>query len=362
MAVLKFHKGRRFYYCRLGGYHYLGKDYAKASARLAELERSHHPNQPPLTVAGLITAWLGAREHSPWHEDMANTWAKYDGATLLTNLGKQQLQDLSDAMTGHSAAWTIRHVVGVAKQIWQWAYDQNWIQLLPGKVTLPRAEFSPRDLPKVTVRYVLDHMPELSGRAVRFILATGCRPGEVRSMTWADVDLDARTARLAEHKTRHRTGESRTIYLTPDALKILAEVPGTRSPREPVFQSARGEAFSKWGLRSVMRRMGVSGPQCLRHTAAQHWLDQGLKLEEVALLLGHTDAAMRSTKAYARVRNQRAIELAQHLSPPVRLESAPPAKRTSKKRKNARGTSRPTRRRSAGGTGRTRGRSATTAA
>ena len=48
---------------------------------------------------------------------------------------------------------------------------------------------------------------------------TGCRPKEAMCLTWDQV-CDDRWV-LAQHKTAHKTGKARVIYLTPPMRRLM---------------------------------------------------------------------------------------------------------------------------------------------
>ena len=56
--------------------------------------------------------------------------------------------------------------------------------------------------------------------AIRLLLLTGCRKGEVLNLLCSEVDLEANELRLADTKTVPRTNS-----LSPEAAAVLAAVP-----------------------------------------------------------------------------------------------------------------------------------------
>jgi integrase len=71
-------------------------------------------------------------------------------------------------------------------------------------------------------------------RMLLFLRYTGCRPGEMRNVKWADIDWKAGVIRLQEHKTRKKTGKPRLIVLAPVVQKMLREMqanPPTLDPK-----------------------------------------------------------------------------------------------------------------------------------
>jgi integrase len=59
---------------------------------------------------------------------------------------------------------------------------------------------------------------------ILFALETAARQGEIVGLTWKHVDLNSRTAYLADTKT----GEPRKLPLFPTALEILSSLPRRR--------------------------------------------------------------------------------------------------------------------------------------
>ena len=100
------------------------------------------------------------------------------------------------------------------------------------------------------------------------------------------------------------------------------------------------------GLRSILRKRGITSVYSLRHTAAQSMLDAKVPIEDVARLLGHSD--LRTVGVYAQIRNDRAREVASSLAsvlhPPSAERSRP---RTSRGKSGGQSGGKRTRRKSA---------------
>ena len=75
-------------------------------------------------------------------------------------------------------------------------------------------------------------------RLTRFCMLTGCRLSEAANLTWAHVDLTAQTACFANTKNK----ESRTVYLSPELVKMLAAFSQARAG-ELVFPRRDGTSF-----------------------------------------------------------------------------------------------------------------------
>jgi integrase len=73
---------------------------------------------------------------------------------------------------------------------------------------------SPADLAAL-----LKELPEYLADFTRYAYLTGWRRGEVSSLTWADVDIDGRTARLRPENSKN--SEGRVIPLEGDLLALI---------------------------------------------------------------------------------------------------------------------------------------------
>jgi len=337
---LHFDKKRHYFYCRIGGYHYLGKNAREARRKFADLLRSSPYVANPVSVAGLILAWQAKEGATSWQKHLCQIWAGQQGATMLHEVGPGSLRTLVDGMVSEGyAPWTIRHIHALATRVFAWGVKQGLLSVAPDPAKrLPRSPERFRDIPPDELSAVLANCGPNTLPLVSFILATGCRPGEARTLTWRNVRLDKSICVLVEHKTANKSGAPRTIYLTPDAARILQSMP-RGEPDSPVFPSKTGKPFTRSGLHSALLRAGLSSVYRLRHTAAQSWLDAGVPLEDVAKLLGHNDPSMRSVRIYAKIRDSRAIKVALSIAPPVPLPPAAfdAAKREAKPRRRKQG-------------------------
>jgi integrase len=123
----------------------------------------------------------------------------------------------------------------------------------------------------------------------RLALLCGLRPGEARTIEWADVDLAGRRMTV-----NGKTGR-RPIWLAEEALEVLKTTPRVEGCKY-VFPGRRfGQpivALHK-ALRSVQARAGIESfaPYAFRHSAATGALTRGVDLAAVQALLGHANVA-----------------------------------------------------------------------
>jgi integrase len=92
-----------------------------------------------------------------------------------------------------------------------------------------------------------------------------CRPGELRSLEWRDVDLENGIITIPAE--RMKMGRPHLIPLCTQASKILKDLQPITGLGKYVFPSARGEArpLSENGVRTALRTMGFTNEQMTPH-------------------------------------------------------------------------------------------------
>lgn len=132
--------------------------------------------------------------------------------------------------------------------------------------------------------------------AVRLLLLTGCRLGEILTLEWSQVDLERGFLRLPDSKT----GKKNVILGAP-ALKLLADIPRVRDNPYVIVGEAKGKPRSdlKRPWRRVTAHAGLQGLRLhdLRHSFASMGAASGMGLPIVGKLLGH--ASPSTTARYA---------------------------------------------------------------
>ncbi len=137
----------------------------------------------------------------------------------------------------------------------------------------------------------------MAAQAIRLILLTGCRRGEIPSLKWSDV----KRSRLALRDAK--TGP-REVMLSAPAVETLTKLKRRTGNSVFVFpsdKSASGHIESVAASWATFRdRAGIPDDiriHDLRHTYASHAILSGESLPTTGRLLGHASA--RSTKRYA---------------------------------------------------------------
>ena len=132
--------------------------------------------------------------------------------------------------------------------------------------------------------------------AIRLLLLTGCRKGEILNLQWDQVDLDAGELRLPDTKTGPRT-----ISLSPEAVSVLRRIPRLADNPHVIPGKIRGRPMRNlndpWEI--VCGRAGLADMRLhdCRHSYASRALALGESLPMIGRLLGHTQ--VETTARYA---------------------------------------------------------------
>ena len=132
--------------------------------------------------------------------------------------------------------------------------------------------------------------------AMRLLLLTGCRKGEILNLRWDQVDLEAGELRLPDTKTGPRT-----ITLLPEATSVLSRIP--RLPDNPFVIPGKIKGKPMRNLNDpwevICERAGLEDMRLhdCRHSYASRALALGESLPMIGRLLGHTQ--VETTARYA---------------------------------------------------------------
>jgi integrase len=125
--------------------------------------------------------------------------------------------------------------------------------------------------------------------AIRLLVFTGCRMGEILQLRWSEVDLSRRCLFLTDSKTG-----SKVVHLNSPALEILAGIKRVEDNPYVIRGKIAGTHLVNlqlpWGR--IRRRAGLDNLRIhdLRHSFASVAAGVGLSLPMIGRLLGHTRA------------------------------------------------------------------------
>lgn len=199
--------------------------------------------------------------------------------------------------------------LGLLRSVWNWAIVDGVVAESPfkrGIVTVVKVKT--KEMHR-TRRLQEGEEPRLLAACrphlralVEALLATGCRLGELLSLQWSDVVLQAGEIRLRATNTKTRSG--RTVPISTRLRAILEmrrhgpngkELPATAY----VFGNEIGERVKgvKTAWYAALRRAGIVGLHLhdLRREAGSRWVDHGIPLHQVQSWLGHSNISQTST-------------------------------------------------------------------
>ncbi len=250
-----------------------------------------------------------------WQEDIYKIYRQ-----LIPAFGKYRLSTVTtkDLMEFHgkqkkrTSASTANHYMRLIKRMFNLAVKWGFIEKSPAS-SIEKFKEKPhreRYLTKEELPRFLKALEEQedspSMAAIKLLLFTGGRRGEILSLRWDQVKLNERRLFLPETKN----GKSRSIILNNKALEIV-EALQEKKPSTPrnaksdyVFPSRDGSkrphildlriTFGK-----ICEAANIEGLRIhdLRHSFATLALQGGASLYDVSKLLGHSDISM--TQRYA---------------------------------------------------------------
>lgn len=170
------------------------------------------------------------------------------------------------------------------------------------KCELPRKQL-PKFLTYDEVQKLIDtgyKVKGLYGLIIKFLFTTGLRVSELVNLKVEDLFLDENKIRVERGK-----GNKDRIVLVDDALRKELLVYLNNRKRGYVFESNRNTLFTTRSIQIIVEEVGKKTginkkmtPHVLRHSFATYLLNKGLRLDQIQLLLGHTNP--RTTEVYAK--------------------------------------------------------------
>lgn len=132
---------------------------------------------------------------------------------------------------------------------------------------------------------------------IRLLIETGCRAQELADVQWKDIDLETRTMYITSSKT-----EPRAVFFSPvvrKMFKLCIEQDFLLQDNSKPFPSVHQ---IKTIVTDILSELGLKngpdgrGPHTFRHYMASHlFFRGGMKIEELAILMGDTVAMVQGT-------------------------------------------------------------------
>lgn len=134
--------------------------------------------------------------------------------------------------------------------------------------------------------------------AIRLLMLTGCRAGEILNLQWSHVDMERGILNLPTSKTG-----AKKVLIGAAALKVLAELPRVKGNPYVIVGEVKDKPRSdlKRPWKRITNRAGLTDLRLhdLRHSFASVGVASNLGLSIVGKLLGHASPA--TTARYAHI-------------------------------------------------------------
>lgn len=310
-------------------------------------------NEEP-TLADLVNEWLQsdqmAKKRPATERDYRRMAKKFLLETKVSKLGTKRLKTITrrDVEALHrkleKTPYQANRVLALLSTIFNYAIEEKSLTENPAK-GIDRYEEQKRERylnqhdPEEIARFTeaLDHYhDQTAANALRLLLLTGSRLGEVLKATWDQFDLTRGVWTKPSHHTKQKKTEH--VPLSAPALDLLVSMnpPRSRAPI-PLFPGADGKkarvSIKRPWLQALKaaggdlvdvvevegKRKGPDGkPRMLkqykptvrihdlRHTFASHLASNGVSLQIIGSLIGHTQAATTMRYAHLQDENRRA--------------------------------------------------------
>ena len=274
------------------------------------------------TVAELLDLFI-ARHKKPNAAWTIECKRKFDtdvkpviGSFKLPELTRTHVRQVLARVEARGAKATVNRTLASLRRALQWAVEKDLLAINPASSIKTEIAESPKDraLSETEIKSFWNGLDDenapLGQRAriaLKLILVTGQRPGEVCGALKSEIDLVAKIWRLPKDRTKN--GKPHSVPLHPLAVELFEEAMTLNTDSPFVFtamgrtkgtipqqQAMQSHALSH-AMRDVEKWLDLTAratPHDLRRTAATHLARLGFPISHVAAVLNHGLASRRS--------------------------------------------------------------------
>ena len=213
-------------------------------------------------------AWRNAKHAGQWLSTLETYAFPTIGIVKVNEIMRRQVVDVLSPIW-HTKAETARRVRQRIRAVMDRAVALEYIDYNPagdainGALTkMPRVRAHHRALPYMELPSAIQAVRGSTASpsvklAFEMLALTACRSGEIRGMTWDEVDLE--TATWTVPATRMKAGKLHRVPLSLRALAILREAHSLNQGEGVVFPAPRsGGILSDMAFTQMLRRLGLS--------------------------------------------------------------------------------------------------------
>ncbi len=305
-------------------------DAIKSLRKLQEsLDKGLPPPDDRLTVTGLFEGWLEQVLPLRVQPSTAASYSSLFKTHIKPGLGRKRLANLkpddvqqfvNQKLDEGLSARTVRHLRGLLVQVLDYAVRQGKaVRNVAAMTDGPRLETN-REGRSLTIEQAKSLLKTVEGDRLEglyvLMLATGMRPGEAFGLPWSNVDLKAGQVTVKQALVRQAGGNQigpgkvgrrgwRTVEIPEPVVDTLRahsdrqakeriEAGDAWEDNDLVFCTSIGTLLDPDNHRKVFARLtekagiGRWHPHELRHSATSIMLAQGVPIDVVSKVLGHT--------------------------------------------------------------------------
>jgi integrase len=252
-----------------------------------------------------IEKWAMPRKRS-WKEDkrlLEHDVVPSLGRKKAATVTRRDIRLLLDGIIDRGAPITANRVLAVVRKMFRFAVSRDIVPSNPCEAIEAPAKESSRErvLSESELKTVWNglqskelSMSEPVKMALRLMLVTGQRKGEVVSARWNEIDLKAGWWTIPPEKAKN--GLPHRVPLSPLALTLLKEIRELSGDSQFLLPSSQGDksirddAVSKAVRRNEAQlKVAHFTPHDLRRTAASHMASSGISRLVISKILNHVD-------------------------------------------------------------------------
>ncbi|MDX2370849.1 MAG: site-specific integrase [Colwellia sp.] len=144
---------------------------------------------------------------------------------------------------------------------------------------------------------------------VVMLLDIGARYSEIAELTWQQIDLKNKTILLKRSKTNNEA----VLYMSNRVYQVLKSRNDKRVHQKWIFTDKSGQNPRKHSTIAIRRAIANAGIEDFRvhdfrHTCASRLVQNGMTIQEVGHILGHSPASSVMTMRYAHLEKNQVAE------------------------------------------------------
>ncbi len=215
------------------------------------------------SLAELYIEMYAKQNKRSWQQDermLAADVVPEIGHVRLVDLKRAHVVAVLDRVAGRGKLVQANRMRALMSKVFSFAVGRDLLEYNPVQGVPRRTKEMPKEryLTEAELRVFLGKLPELpmaaaTRLALRFILLTGQRPGEVMGALWSEMDLEEAVWRLPGARAKNKVPHE--VPLSPQAMAVLEEARELNMGSDAVFPSPRtGRVMRVAVLSTALRR------------------------------------------------------------------------------------------------------------